>query len=258
MGAVVFDRQIAGEGTLEPEWQAWPGLDQLTSISLNELVAPGRRAVVVAPHPDDEVIGFGGLLALLAARDSRSLVIALTDGEASHPGSWQWPAHELARARIDESLAGLRCLGLPLKSQRRLSLPDGALRACSDALAQGLSDLLQPDDVVFSTWQLDGHPDHEAAGDATARVCRALGCCHWQAPVWMWHWARPADARVPWAELRQLALPVAILRQKTAALAAHQTQLAAQDTGAPAVLPNFALARMLRRFECFMPAGAVP
>lgn len=258
MGAVVFDRQISGEGTPEARWQAWPGLDQLPLVSLDDLVPPGSRAVVVAPHPDDEVIGFGGLLALLAARQSDSLVITLTDGEASHPGSRQWPPRQLADARIAESLAGLRQLGLKPHSQRRLSLPDGGLAACGDMLAQRLNELLRPGDVVFSTWQLDGHPDHEAAGQATARVCRQRGCRHWQAPVWMWHWALPGDARVPWSQMRRLALPGNTLRQKTAALDAHQTQLAPQDTGAPAVLPGFALARMLRGFEYFMPAGAAP
>ncbi|MEO8012639.1 MAG: PIG-L family deacetylase [Polaromonas sp.] len=255
MGAVVFDRQITGEGTPEAEWQTWPGLGQLSRITLDELVPPGRRAVVVAPHPDDEVIAFGGLLALLAARRSACHVIALTDGEASHPGSRNWPPGLLAKARIGESLAGLRQLGLPPHSQSRLSLPDGRLAACGDRLAQRLAELLRPGDVVFSTWQLDGHPDHEAAGQATARACSQVGCRHWQAPVWMWHWARPGDARVPWSHMARLALPDNAVRQKTAALATHQTQLAPQDTGAPAVLPGFALARMLRGFEYFMPAG---
>ena len=256
MGAVVFDRQISGEGTLETEWQAWPGLGQMPLVELNELVPPGCRAVILAPHPDDEVIGFGGLLALLAARHNDILVIALTDGEASHPGSRQWPTSRLAEARTGESMAGLYNFGVSSRSHSRLSLPDGKPAGCRGVLAQHPNQLLRPGDVVFSTWQLDGHPDHEAAGEVTARVCEKLGCRHWQAPVWMWHWARPGDARVPWSALRRLALPQTTLREKTMALAAHQTQLASQDTGAPAVLPGFALARMLRHFEYFMPVGA--
>ena len=253
MGAVAFDRHISGEGTPEAQWQAWHGLSELPLVTLDELVAPTRRAVVLAPHPDDEVIGFGGLLALLAARGSPCQVVALSDGEASHPGSLTWSPRELAEARTEESHTGLRLLGLPPHSHTRLSLPDGKLAACSALLAQRLFELLQPEDVVFTTWQLDGHPDHEAAGQTTARVCNALGCRHWQAPVWMWHWASPADARVPWPHMRRLCLPEDILRKKTAALAAHKSQLAPQDTGAPAVLPGFALARMRRSFEYFIP-----
>ena len=258
MGAVVFDRQIRGEGTSEAQWQAWPCLGELVQVSLDDLVPPACRAVVIAPHPDDEVIGFGGLLAMLAARGSAILVVALTDGEASHPGSRLWPPHRLADTRIGESRAGLRHLGVPPYSQCRLSLPDGKLAACGESLAQHLSELLLLGDVVFSTWQLDGHPDHEAAGQTTARLCTLRGCRHWQAPVWMWHWAQPGDTRVPWSSMRRLALPEHTLRQKAAALAVHRTQLASQDTGAPAVLPGFALARMRRGFEYFLPAGATP
>lgn len=253
MDSVTFDRRITGVGTVESRWQAWAGLAQLPLITLDDLVPPASRAVVVAPHPDDEVIGFGGLLALIAKRGSGSHIIAVSDGEASHPGSRQWPPQQLAAARIDESISGLHQLGLLPHNQSRLSLPDGGLQKCSDLLMQQLSELLQPGDVVFSTWQLDGHPDHEAVGQVTAHVCRNLGCCHWQAPVWMWHWATPGDLRIPWLSMKRLALPPDTLRQKTAALAAHQTQLAPQDTGAAAVLPNFALARMLRSFEYFIP-----
>lgn len=42
----------------------------------------GRR-----PHPDDEVLGFGGALALLAGQGARLRIVADTDGEASHPHS---------------------------------------------------------------------------------------------------------------------------------------------------------------------------
>lgn len=256
MGAVVFDRQIAGEGTSEIQWQAWSGLGQLPLVTLDDLVPPACRAVVLAPHPDDEVIGFGGLLSMLAARGSPVLVIALTDGEASHPGSRQWPPSKLAEARINESLAGLHQLGLSPYNHNRLSLPDGKLAVSGNLLTQRLAEWLQPRDVVFSTWQLDGHPDHEAAGQVAARVCRQMGCRHWQAPVWMWHWARPDDTRVPWSHLCRLALPANSLRHKALALAAHRTQLVPQDTGAPAVLPGFALARMQRGFEYFMPVEA--
>jgi hypothetical protein len=109
----MFGRQITGEGTSEIQWQAWSGLGQLPLVTLDDLVPPPCRAVVLAPHPDDEVIGFGGLLSMLAARGSPILVTALTDGEASHPDSRQWPPAKLAEARISESLAGLRQLGLP-------------------------------------------------------------------------------------------------------------------------------------------------
>ena len=62
MGAVMnkirgaAGRAIRGDGTTEAEWNGWPGLARLPAIAAGELVPEGARAVVVAPHPDDEVL----------------------------------------------------------------------------------------------------------------------------------------------------------------------------------------------------------
>ena len=44
-----------------------------------------RRLVVVTPHPDDEVLGAGGLLQRMQRACVETVVVAVTDGEASHP-----------------------------------------------------------------------------------------------------------------------------------------------------------------------------
>ena len=81
------DRAIRGEGTTEDQWHAWTGLRQMRTTCMETLVPVGARAVVVAPHPDDEVLAVGGLLAQLARLGGAIRVIAVTDGTASHRGS---------------------------------------------------------------------------------------------------------------------------------------------------------------------------
>ncbi len=80
-------RPNRGPGTTEAEWEAWPGLHEVPAISLRALVPAGARAVMVAPHPDDEVLAVGGLLALLARAGAEVRVVAVTDGTASDGGS---------------------------------------------------------------------------------------------------------------------------------------------------------------------------
>ncbi|RYX92781.1 MAG: PIG-L family deacetylase [Comamonadaceae bacterium] len=262
MELVTPPRLIAGQGTPETDWQAWPGLHAIQACAMDELVPTGRRAVVVAPHPDDEVLAFGGLLAMRARAGFDSLVLAVTDGEASHPGSALWPQDRLAEERTAESCEGLRRLGVTPGCRIRLGIPDGEVAGRVDDLAARLEAILRPDDVVLSTWALDGHPDHEATADAVAlAVARAItsgGCIHLQAPVWMWHWAAPADRQVPWARMRRLALPADVLLQKEQAIAAHETQLATQDTGTPPVLTPFSLERVLRSSEFFILPESTP
>jgi len=246
------ERMIVGTGTLESEWQAWPGLGQLQQTTMLELVPHSARTVIISPHPDDEVLATGGLLAMLAGDARETCVLAVTDGEASHPGSAQWPGHLLTRQRRGESLAGLELLGLLPGSRTTLGLPDGQVQAHREDIVAWLGDFLRPDDVVISTWELDGHPDHEASAQATAKACARTGARHIQVPVWMWHWASPGDTRVPWRRMVRLCLPTDATDRKKLAIAAHRTQLEPQDSGRAPVLGSVVLARMLRPFEVFI------
>jgi len=256
--------RIRGEGTAEAEWSAWPGLAQLPRIDARTLVPRGARAVVVAPHPDDEVLSVGGLLAQLGDgghegdegdedndgdHGARVAVIAVTDGTASHVGSTEWPVERLARQRPRESRLALRRLGLSVKPVR-LGLPDGGVAAQRGTLAARLVSLLRPRDVVFTTWRGDGHPDHEATGQACALAAASAGARLVEVPVWGWHWARPGDARMPWRHAVRVDLDEDAVRRKRAAVQAFASQLRRDaSTGAGPVLRSTTVARAQRPYE---------
>lgn len=227
-------RQIVGEGTAEPVWRAWLGECAMPRLSLDTIVPAERRLVVLAPHPDDEVLACGGLLASHAARGGACLVLAVTDGEASHAGGQQFSPCALAQARRAESSRGLAALGVSATSVVRLGLPDGQVQAHVETLASALQLVLQPGDVVLSTWRKDGHPDHEATGHVAADICALKGLGFWEAPVWMWHWASPGHAQVPWRQMAAFVLNDATLALKCRALAAHASQLNPRDGPDPA------------------------
>ena len=238
MAAVERGRRILDDGTTdEAAWRDWLGTLQPPTLALDTFVSMGQRLVVVSPHPDDEVLACGGLLALHAQRGGAVAIVAVTDGEASHRRDPAWPARRLASARRVERRRGLARLGLTAGSVTRLGLPDTAVASHRGALQRGLRQVLRPTDCVVSPWRLDGHPDHDAAGTETALVCADLGCRLIEAPVWMWHWSAPADARVPWQRLRALALPPEAMTRKAAALAEHTTQLGARGDDAPVLGP---------------------
>ena len=262
MGAMIDHgaaaRHIAGEGTPDASWQAWGGLRELPPVTAASLVPPGRRAVVVAPHPDDEVLACGGLLQLLAAQGSRTVLVAVTDGAASHPGSALITPEQLARQRPRETEAALRALGLgapavgPAPQVLRARLPDGAVAASIEQLQTLLLQMLRPDDVVFVTWRQDGHPDHEACGLAATMAANACRATLVEMPVWSWHWAAPGDARLPWRRARRLALAEDVLRRKREAVGCFTSQLHDDpSTGQPAILPPHALARLLHPYEIY-------
>jgi hypothetical protein len=70
MGAVIAEQPlISGRGT-RIGMAGMGGLADLPVTIAAQLVPPNSRAVIVAPHPDDEVLACGGLLQQLHAQGS--------------------------------------------------------------------------------------------------------------------------------------------------------------------------------------------
>lgn len=248
---------IHGQGTPEAAWAACPLLQALPQQDALALLPPGARALVVAPHPDDELLAVGGLMQQWLAAGRSVQVVGVTDGEAGQPEGDDTPGPVLGQRRRTERERGLAHLGLPASAIQRLGLPDGGVTAQQDRLASALAELLRPGDRLFTTWRHDGHPDHEATGRAAAQACAAAGAVLHEVPVWTWHWAAPGDARVPWHRLRRVAVPPAALQAKRQALAEHLSQLQA-PAGAQPILPDWAVARWMRPWETVLQTEATP
>ncbi len=128
-----------------------------------------RRAIIVAPHPDDEVIGAGALIAALRRQGSAVAVIVVSDGAASHPNSVAWPSARLAAAREQESRHALRRLGVRRDAMTFLRLPDGQLSALADRCGAALHRALRRHgkvELLVGPTIADAHPDHRAVAQA--------------------------------------------------------------------------------------------
>lgn len=251
-------RHIA-EPRLSPAfWQAWLTAQSIPPLSPPPWLPASRRLVVLAPHPDDEVLACGALLHGHVARGGNALIVAVTDGEASHAGDARWTPERLAECRRAESSQGLRALGAAHVPVQRWGLQDGALDADGPLLQTRLAALLRAHDVLVTTWRRDGHPDHEACGAAAAAVCALTGCTLLEAPVWMWHWADTTHPDIPWHNLRALPVPAQALAAKQQALQAHASQLAPRADGAGPVLDASILRRAQWDQEYFFVTGEGP
>lgn len=217
-------------------WESWLLEEGIPRLTAKELIGKWQRLVVVAPHPDDEILACGALLHAHAAHGGACLVVAVTDGEASHAGSAGHDPQRMAQQRRLESDEGLQRLGAAASRTVRLGLPDGGLASCIDELETHLRGLIQASDVVVTTWRLDGHPDHEACGRCAASACQANGAKLLEAPVWMWHWADFWDPQVDWTRLQGVGMDSDTLARKLKALAAHRSQLVPRPPALPPVL----------------------
>jgi LmbE family N-acetylglucosaminyl deacetylase len=236
-------------GTAEHEWQASDRLQALPEVELCKLVPPRSRAVILAPHPDDETLGCGGLIAQLSVLMRAVTVVAVSDGERSHPASSAL-APRLSLLRPAESEAALQCLGAGAATVLRARIPDGRVRRHRDELKAWLLTQLAPTDIVFAPWRLDGHPDHEAVGEVAAELEHEIGCKLIEVPIWGWHWADPEGGRFPWGRARRLAFDAATEWKKRRALRCYRSQLIGDGERGP-VLPPGVLAHFVRPYEVY-------
>lgn len=221
---------------------AWDGLDR------RPWTPPGVRTVVVTPHPDDEVLGCGGLIATQRANNVEVVIVAVTDGEASHPGVEGVDPHRLRRRRRDEQRAALEMLGAGAALVHRLGLADGAVTADEARLAELLAEVVRPDDLLVAPWEHDHHCDHEACGRAARLVARRCRCTTLGSLVWAPSRTDPRSA--PPGELLELSLDQAAQEARLAAIDVHRSQT--QALGGPAVVTDELLANISRPTERFV------
>ena len=241
--------RLDDDGTPEAVWAAGR-LHELPELQLGRF----SHAVLVAPHPDDEVLAAGGLMQRLCGRGTTMTVVSVTDGEASHPHSRTVTPPELADRRALERRQALTFLCLGTTLVVRLALPDGGVSGAADELEACLRGTLGRDALCVVPWEHDGHPDHDAAGQAAAAACAATGATLLSSLVWTWHWARPGDDHVPWERARRLDLSrMELLRKRWATRSfVSQTAPLSDAPGDESILPPAVLARFDRAYEVFL------
>lgn len=183
------------------------------------LTAPRPRIelLIVAPHPDDEVIGPGGRAKLTAGRGVGAIVV--TDG-ARGAGGTSEPG--LAARREEEAIAGLRHVEasfawlLRLTSEQVKRDPTGA---AADAIAHAAQRFAVASVVTTSPYER--HPTHLATTRATIAALKRLAKPPRLEGIPVWD-AVPGRDGVTEVDVG------AALDAKLAAIRCHASQLAAR------------------------------
>ncbi len=222
--------------TSEVEW-----LERLKGLPAWHV--PMLPTVVLAPHPDDETLGAGGLIARLRTNGVPVMAVAVTDGEGAYEDT-----SGLDQIRVPEQTESLARLGVSAENIHRLHIPDRNVSLYEDQLVSRLRVIVQPDMHLVAPWPMDFHPDHEAAGRAATRVAEATGCLLTFYFFWTWHRGEPGTLD----GLHLLALPLTEGERtaKLHALAAHASQLSHPDDQ-PILSPRL-LEPAQREFEVYI------
>jgi LmbE family N-acetylglucosaminyl deacetylase len=214
----------------------------------------GERPLILAPHADDESLGCGGLIAACCQRGQPPVVVILTDGAASHPGSKQYPPARLRKLRAEEAGQAVTTLGLASEDLVFFDYPDTALptsRAVSGRVATLARD--KGCTVILAPWFHDPHCDHEAAAIVARDAAKPARCRLLSYPVW--GWLLPPDHPLPLKQVAGYKLPIAAhLEAKQRAVAAHASQYSSLIDDSPNGfrLPRELLSVFERPYEVFL------
>ncbi len=127
-------------------------------------------ALVVAPHPDDEILGCGGVVAAHREQGVDVHVAVMTDGGLGNPGGEGGP--EYVALRKEETLRALDLLGGA--EHHFLDYADGSLQGNWKPVEDlvGLMDRVRPKTVLLPS-PYEVHPDHRATSLIAFRAVRA-------------------------------------------------------------------------------------
>ncbi len=151
----------------------------MSVMSLRPDILSARRVLAVQPHPDDNEIGAGALIARLSDLGRLVRYITVTDGSMGTMDPGRMPS-ELARLRKAEADSAARLLGVT--ENRHLGHRDLLDSPMPDLRAELMAEIgeFRPDFILTcDPWlPYESHPDHRAVGLAVAEAVSFLQFPH--------------------------------------------------------------------------------
>lgn len=243
--------------------RAADALRSMANLSFGTLAAVTGNAptLILAPHPDDETLGCGGLIAAASAAGYPPFVLVLTDGTGSHPNSQSYPPARLKAVREQEARDAVAILGLPAERIGFMGLRDTGAPSDGAALHEAAAAILSVVKAIGATtilapWQHDPHCDHLAAHRMAVAVAADCGIRRLAYPVW--GWTLPPETLLPGPAPQGMRLDIAEhMINKQRAIAAHATQYGGliDDDPDGFQLPENLLSVFSRPYETFLTFG---
>jgi LmbE family N-acetylglucosaminyl deacetylase len=161
-------------------------------------LSTGARTLVFAPHPDDEVLGCGGTIALKAAAGADVQIVIMTDGRTFHARFVDAPT--LTRVRRHEALEAATHIGLASAAYTFLDYEDQQLHLHAEQAQRQVLELLRRfnPQQVFVPHRHDRLEDHVATFSIVSSALRTHKgrAALLENPVWLWNsWPWTEDLR---------------------------------------------------------------
>jgi LmbE family N-acetylglucosaminyl deacetylase len=188
-----------------------------------------RPFAVVAPHPDDESLACGGLIADACRQGVRGKVVIVSDGAGSHPNSRAYPPDRLTALREGEARQAGAELGLNPEDMLFLRLPDRFVPCEGEDAERAIgviADCVRQTGAgsLFVSWRHDPHCDHEASYRIAREVQRRVGKLRLLEYVVWGHTLPPSTDVDPIRSGFRISIDHEAMEKKRRAIAAHRSQ----------------------------------
>lgn len=195
-----------------------------------------HHPLIIAPHPDDEVLGCGGLIAKLVHKGIFPHIIMMTEGERSHDSCCTLLQENIAQTRHQLTLRAAKILGLPKNHIHCLHYPDGGITPSNKKETNKLRLLLQnlKCDTIFVPHWGEGWNDHIMV----AQIIKELAITNvqiYEYCVWLWYYN---IWNLSWEKARQLQMNNHEFSLKQKAMHQYVTPLAPCGNPWSGILPE--------------------
>jgi LmbE family N-acetylglucosaminyl deacetylase len=188
-----------------------------------------RPFIVIAPHPDDESLGCGGLIADACRQGLRGKIVIVSDGAGSHPNTKTYPPDRLVPLREEEARQAAMELGLNPEDILFLRLPDRFVPHEGEAAERAIGAIVDcvketGTGSLFVSWRHDPHCDHLASYRIARQIQRRVGRVRLFEYVVWGHTLPPSTEVGSIHRGYRLDIDDETLEKKRRAIAAHRSQ----------------------------------
>lgn len=161
---------------------------RLFCCNKRDISVPTGPIIIVAPHPDDEVIGCGGLIQRLVKQGCDVHVVLMTGGEASHQNCCHISKDRIKDVRRSLCMDIDSRIGVDKSHIHLLDYPDGGIQVENEETEhlQALISSIKPD-VLFVPHGGEGWPDHINTREIIRSVVKQNAIIY-EYCVWMWYY----------------------------------------------------------------------
>lgn len=147
-----------------------------------------NKILVIAPHPDDEALGCGGLMKHLIKKNKSVYIVLLTGGENCFGDSVKINKDFLKGKRRELTRLAAQPIGIPIENIYFLDFKDGGVNDKDPEINKltAIIDLINPD-AVFVPHHFEGWNDHVQANAIMQKIKTKKKVALFEYCVWFWY-----------------------------------------------------------------------